>query len=125
MNTLFFKSSPQITIAEMCGDLPSTDAMFEAANSTKYERLVATLADLKTQSGSLKNLATLFLGENWPRPDSSDLTVVKTEHLMSLIFGRVLPFSAHVSALANYQQPFIPSSSCRAPDSSCYRRDKS
>jgi hypothetical protein len=124
MNTLFFKASPQITVAEMCGDLPSTDAMFEAANSTEYERLVATSADPESRSGRLKDLVTLFLGENWPRPDSSDLTAVETGHLMSLIFGPVLPSSAHVSALANYRQPFIPSFSCRAPDSSCHRRDK-
>ena len=102
MNTLFFKGSPQVTVAEMCGDLPSTDAMFEAANSTEYERLSATSTDLETQTGSLKNLVTLFLGESWPRLDSSDLTVVETEHLMSLIFGRVLPSPARVSTHANY-----------------------
>jgi hypothetical protein len=87
MNTLFFKSLPQIAVAEMCGDLPSTDVMFEAANQNEYEKLIATQAGLEMQSRSLKDLVTLFLGENWPRPDSLDLTVAKTEHLMSVIFG--------------------------------------
>jgi hypothetical protein len=89
MNTLFFKSLPTITAAEMCGDMPSTDATFEAANSAEYARSVPTPADLRAQSGSLKDLMTLFLGENWPNPDSSDMTVTKTEHLMSVIFGRL------------------------------------
>jgi hypothetical protein len=87
MNTLFFKSSSQITVAEMCGDLPSTDAMFETANSTEYERLVATPADLGIQGGSLKDLVTLSLGESWSGPGSASSTSVGTEHLMSLIFG--------------------------------------
>ena len=125
MNTLFFKKAPEITVAEMCGDLPSTDSMFEIANSTEYEGLVATPIDLETQSRSLKDLVALCLGENWPRSDSSDLIAVETEHLMSLIFGRVIPFSAQVLDLANYRQPFILLSSCRTPDFSCHRRDKS
>jgi hypothetical protein len=124
MNTLFFKSLPTITVAEMRGDLPSTDSMFEAANPTEYEQLIATPAGPEQLSGSLKDLMTLFLGEHWPTHDSPDLAVVKPEHLMSVIFGRAAPILIPLSTFANRRQPCTPSSSFHAPPSSCHRRAK-
>ena len=83
MDTLLFKSPPRITLSEMCGELPSTDAMFEASDSTEYQQLLATV---KARSWKLMDLMNTFLGEAWPKP-SSDWSSIEAEHLMIIMFG--------------------------------------
>ncbi|KAH3952579.1 hypothetical protein HBI56_145540 [Parastagonospora nodorum] len=87
MNTLFFKSPPQITIAEMCGALPSTYASFETSNSIEFSRLDVASADLGGRHKSLKDWLNLLLGEGWTAIDPSDLKLVEIEHLMSILFA--------------------------------------
>jgi hypothetical protein len=86
MSTLFFKSTPQITITEMCGDLPSIDAMFEASSDEEFSQLVAVLAAPKG-SQSLKDLITSLLGEGWDGPETPMLAHITAEHTISIIFG--------------------------------------
>lgn len=94
MNTLFFKSPPQITIIEMCGYLPSTYASFEASDSIAFSRLDLASADLKYRLISLKDWLNLLLREDWTGPDQKFLVFIEMEHLMSIVFG-VSPSSAH------------------------------
>jgi hypothetical protein len=106
MNTLFFKSPPQITIAEMCGDLPTADEFFEALDAASFSRLVATTADIEPQTRSLKDLVTLFLGDEWPGPNSPHLIGVRTEHLMCLMFGKSVASCFQIPAPAKSPPAF-------------------
>jgi hypothetical protein len=87
MSTLFFKSPAQITIAEMCGDLPSMDPVFEAPSSMEYENLVAAQAELLLPQPNLGRLIALLFDEDWEGPGSSQWTSVGSEHLVLIIFG--------------------------------------
>jgi hypothetical protein len=94
MSTSFFKSPPHITVAEMCGHLPSFDAVFEASSSNEYSRLVAASpARTETQVRSLKDLIALYLREEWEGPESLDLASIDLGHLISLLFGRLHPLT--------------------------------
>jgi hypothetical protein len=53
MLTLLFKCPPQITVAEMCGDLPGADAAFEASTSAEFAELGPDPAYSKSQTRSL------------------------------------------------------------------------
>jgi len=90
MSTLFFKSPPQITAAELCGDLPCVDALFEASTLTEYIQLAASPGIFKPSTRSLKSLVSLFLDDDWAGPEAPSLDPVGSEHLISLIFGQLL-----------------------------------
>jgi hypothetical protein len=94
MNTLFFKSPPQITIAEMCGALPSTHASFEASDSLEFSQLDVASADLEGRHKSLRDWLNILLVEAWTGINPFDLEFVEMEHLMSILFG-VLPSFVH------------------------------
>ncbi|KAF1829634.1 hypothetical protein BDW02DRAFT_138470 [Decorospora gaudefroyi] len=87
MSTLFFKSPPQITVVEVGGDLPSSDALFEASSSAEFSRVVASSEPFEPTMRSLKNLVLLFLDDEWAGPEAPTLAVVGSEHLISLMFA--------------------------------------
>jgi hypothetical protein len=88
MSTLFFKSPPHITVAEMCGHVPSTDAVFEASTSNEYAQLVATSpTHTETQVRSLKDLVALFFHEEWAGPESLEFASIGLGQLITLLFG--------------------------------------
>jgi hypothetical protein len=88
LSTLMFKSPPQITAAEMSGDLPGPDVLFEASTADEFSQAATSSQFLNSQSRSLKDLLTLFLDADWSGPESPSLTFVGTEQLMMLIFGQ-------------------------------------
>ena len=90
MSTLFFKSPPQITAAEVCGDLSCVDALFEASTLAEYIQLAASPGIFKPKTRSLKNLVTWFLDDEWAGPEVPSLDLIGSEHLISLMFGQLL-----------------------------------
>jgi hypothetical protein len=88
MNTLFFKSPPQITVAEMCADLPSTDAIFATSDDAEFKQLVATSAHFQPRTRSLKDVVALFLHDDWEGLDSLDLAPLDVEHLTTIMFSK-------------------------------------
>jgi hypothetical protein len=86
MSTLFFKSVPQITMTEMCGDLLSTDALFEASTEDEFCQLAAAASAKGSQS--LKDLMAFFLSDDWDGPDNPRLAHLRAEHAVFVIFGR-------------------------------------
>ena len=124
-STLFFKSSPQITIAEMSGDLPSDDMLFNASTSAEFSEAVHDSTPLKLQKRSLKDLMATLLQENWLGPDDPQLNSLSIEQLTTLMFGSYTMHYLHKRSLhlANHtRQLFTPSSSLRAPTCSCLQR---
>jgi hypothetical protein len=101
MNTLFFKSPPQITVSEMSADLPSTDVAFEASGCTEVQS-GASSSRSPSKSGSLKNLMSLLLGEVWLGIKALDLAWFSTEHLMCLMFGLSLEIALSARAPTDY-----------------------
>ncbi|KAF1845290.1 uncharacterized protein K460DRAFT_311499, partial [Cucurbitaria berberidis CBS 394.84] len=87
MSTMFFKSPPQITVAEVSGDLPSADALFEASSSAEFSQVVDSFEPFELRTRSLKNLVSLFLGDEWTGPEAPSLAVIGSEHLISLLFA--------------------------------------
>jgi hypothetical protein len=87
MSTLFFKSPPQITVAEVCGDLQSADALFEASSSAEFSQVVASSKPFELRTRSLKDLVSLFLDDDWAGPGAPSLAIIGSEHLISLMFG--------------------------------------
>jgi hypothetical protein len=87
MSTLWFKSPPHITAAEVRGDLQSTDALFETVSSAEFALLTATSPSFDPPVRSLKGLMTLFMSEEWVGPESPTLIPIRSEHLLILIFG--------------------------------------
>jgi hypothetical protein len=83
-----FKTPPQITTAEMCGDLPSSDALFEASTVEALSQVASSSDFFNSRSRSLKDLITLFLDADWSGPECPSLAFVGTEQLMMLIFGQ-------------------------------------
>jgi hypothetical protein len=90
MSTLFFKSPSQITVSEMCGDLPNTDEVFEASTLEQFSQLKATPHHFEPRSRSLKDLTALFFHDDWAGSESPDLSPVGSEQMLTLIFGRLL-----------------------------------
>lgn len=101
MSTLFFKTPPQITLAEMRGSLPSTDAVFEAQSSTEFATLVASYDSTKLQRRGLKSLVELFLQDNWDGPSRPSLANLATENLIALIFGERIRIRTCVAFFAD------------------------
>jgi hypothetical protein len=87
---MFFKSPPQIIVAEMCGDLPCADALFEASTSAEFSQLVATSTLFSPRSRSLKDLVSSFLHEDWDGPEHLTLAPLGSEILIPVIFGNLL-----------------------------------
>jgi hypothetical protein len=90
MSTMFFRSPPQITVAEMCGDLPSADALFEASTSAEFSQLAATSTPFNPGSRSLKDLVSSFLHEDWDGPEPLKLARFGSEIMIPVIFGNLL-----------------------------------
>ncbi|KAF2831592.1 hypothetical protein CC86DRAFT_283308, partial [Ophiobolus disseminans] len=88
MLTLLFKSPPQITITEMCGEMPSADAIFEASTSAVFLDLATALAPTPPHARSLKDLTSIFLHEeDWVGLVPSTWVSVGSEFLVTLIFA--------------------------------------
>jgi hypothetical protein len=87
MSTLWFKSPPHVTAAEVCGDLQSTDALFETTSSAEFALLTATSPPFDPPLRSLKGLMALFMREDWVGPESPTLAPIGSEHLLIVIFG--------------------------------------
>jgi hypothetical protein len=102
MSTLFFKSPPHVTTAEMSGNLPSTDALFEASTAAEFSRLVSSATHLQTPIRSLKDFITLFSGDDWTGCEASEFVSIGLEHLIMLMFG-MLPydFNNSICSLTN------------------------
>ena len=90
MSTMFFKSPPQITVAEMCGALPCADALFEASTSAEFLQLAATSTPFSPGSRSLKDLVSSILHEDWEGPEPPKLAPLGSEILIPVIFGNLL-----------------------------------
>jgi hypothetical protein len=90
MSTLFFKSPSQITMAEMCGDLPSMDSIFEASSPTEYSQIAQMATGPPFSRPSLKELIALLLDENWKGAESTEWATMGSEHLILVIFGKVV-----------------------------------
>jgi hypothetical protein len=90
MSTLFFKSPAQITIAEMCGDLPSMDSIFEASSPAEYSHMAEMATSPPSSRPSLKRLIALLLDKNWEGPESTEWTTMGPEHLILVIFGKIV-----------------------------------
>jgi hypothetical protein len=83
-----FKDPPNITIAEMTGDLPVTDAIFDAATSAGFTKIVATSPHREPQVRSLRGIVQLVLHGDHVNPDASNLAFMGLEHLSTLMFGQ-------------------------------------
>jgi hypothetical protein len=73
----------------MCGNLPGSDALFEASTPEDFTQLAATppvIPDPKIRS--LKDMIALFLHADWAGSRAPSLALVGTEQLMMLIFGK-------------------------------------
>jgi hypothetical protein len=92
MSTLFFKSPPHVTAAEMSGNLPSTDALFEASTANEFSQLASSAPHLQTQIRSLKDFITLFSGDDWKGREAGEFASIGLEHLIMLMFGS-LPYA--------------------------------
>jgi hypothetical protein len=90
MSTLFFKSPAQITTAEMCGDLPSIDSIFEASSPVGYSQMAQMATSRPSSRPSLKKLIALLLDEDWEGPESTEWTTMESEHLILVIFGKIV-----------------------------------
>jgi hypothetical protein len=96
LSTLFFKSPPQITIAEMRGDMPSSDTLFEAPTLDEFTQVTTSSGQFDPNPRSLKDLVALFLEAEWAGPESPTLVLLGTEQLMMLIFGnQLIVFANH------------------------------
>jgi hypothetical protein len=82
LSTLSFKTPPQITIAEMCGDFLSPDILFEASTLQEFEQVASSLNFFSSQSRSLKDLIALFFDTDWADPGARCLALLETEHLI-------------------------------------------
>jgi hypothetical protein len=91
MSTLFFKSPPHITVAEMNGDIPSTDALFDVSTDAEFIDLVSSSPCHRAQTRSLKDIAAPFFREEWTDCLNADFTDIGLEHLTTLMFGQLLP----------------------------------
>jgi hypothetical protein len=87
MSTLFFKSPPHITTAEMSVYLPSTDTLFETSTAAEFSQLASSAPHPQTQARSLKDLITLFFGDDWTGCEASEFASIGLEHLTMLMFG--------------------------------------
>lgn len=82
-STLFFKTAPQLTPAEMSGALPTADALFDAASPAAFAN---TMGTAPAQPHSLRDLVSLLLHDAWP----SELHV-GLEYLPMLMFSTPPP----------------------------------
>jgi hypothetical protein len=114
MSTLFFKSPPQISLTEMCADLPRTEEAFEASNCFEYSQSAAAWSTFGRKTESLKGLMSFLLGEDWPGRDAPGLAFVQTEQLMILIFCLSFEYPVDVCSHANHQQASTRSFLCLA-----------
>jgi hypothetical protein len=87
LSTVLFKDPPNITIAEMTGDLPVTDAIFDAATPVEFTKLIATSTHREPQMRSLRDIMQLVLHGDDVNPDASNLAFIGLEHLSTLMFG--------------------------------------
>jgi hypothetical protein len=88
LSTVLFKDPPNITIAEMTGDLPVTDAIFDAATPAEVTKLIATSTHREPQIRSLRDIVQLVLHGDHVNPDASNLAFIGLEHLSTLMFGQ-------------------------------------
>jgi hypothetical protein len=89
LSTLSFKTPPQITVAEMCGDFLSPDILFEASMSEAFEKLASSSNFFNTQNRSLKDVIALFLDTGLASPGAPCLALLEREHLIMFIFGQL------------------------------------
>jgi hypothetical protein len=87
LSTVLFKDPPNITIAEMTGDLPVTDAIFDAATPVEFTKLIATSTHREPQMRSLRDIMQSVLHGDDVNPDASNLAFIGLEHLSTLMFG--------------------------------------
>jgi hypothetical protein len=88
LSTVLFKDPPNITIAEMTGDLPVTHAIFDAATPAEFTKLIATSTHPELQMRSLRDMVQLVLHSGHVDPDASNLAFIGLEHLSTLMFGQ-------------------------------------
>jgi hypothetical protein len=98
LSTVLFKDPPNITIAEMTGDLPVTDAIFDAANPAEFTKSIATSTHREPQMRSLRDIVQLVLHGDRVNPDASNLAFIRLEHLSTLMFGQSLRHVAQDSS---------------------------
>jgi hypothetical protein len=90
LSTILFKDPPNITIAEMTGDLPVADAIFDAATPAEFKKLIATSTHREPQMRSLRDIVQLVLHSDHVNSDASTLAFIGLEHLSTLMFGQSL-----------------------------------
>jgi hypothetical protein len=93
-------------VAEMCADLPSSDATFEASTSAEFLQLVTTSAQYEFQTRSLKDIVALFLQDDCTSPGVIQLVPIKVEHLTTIMFGKSLRLHSQFSSLTTTSLPF-------------------
>ncbi|KAF2846230.1 hypothetical protein T440DRAFT_501970 [Plenodomus tracheiphilus IPT5] len=87
MSTLFFKSSPHITITEMCGALPSDVFLFDAPTPAEFLDFFTGPAPFVCETRSLKDTMSILLHQAWSGPHAPELASIGSEHLITLMFA--------------------------------------
>ncbi|KAH7111326.1 hypothetical protein B0J11DRAFT_447653, partial [Dendryphion nanum] len=101
MNTLFFKSPPQISVSEMYGDLPCADLLFEAPTAAEFTRLAGSIASSTSKRPSLKSWISSLMEETWSGPEDTSLIWLESYHLMMSIFAfHSIIFTSRTNLLA-------------------------
>ncbi|KAH7128488.1 hypothetical protein B0J11DRAFT_459120 [Dendryphion nanum] len=102
MNTLFFKSPPQISISEMTGDLPCADTLFEASTATEFTRLARSAPSSSSRGPSLESWISSLMAETWLGPEDPSLNWLEPYHLMMAIFAfHSIIFTSRTNLLAS------------------------
>jgi hypothetical protein len=100
LSTILFKDPPNITIAEMTGDLPVIDTIFDAATPAEFTKLIATSTHSEPQMRSLRDIVQLVLHGDHVNPYASNLAIIGLEHLSTLMFGEPFrPIAQNLSKL--------------------------
>jgi hypothetical protein len=80
----------------MTGDLPVTDAIFDAATPAEFTRLVTTSTHREPHMRSLRDIVQWVLHGDHVNPDASNLAFIGLEHLSTLMFGQSFCFIAQM-----------------------------
>jgi hypothetical protein len=76
-----------MTVAEMSGDLPKADALFDASTPAEFTQLVAMLTHDGDQKRRLNDMFSFLLHHDWPKPMDLGHAHIGLENLLTLMFG--------------------------------------
>lgn len=76
-------------IAEMSGNLPRSDVVFDASTAAEFMELAKASNNCGLQLRSLKDMVSLLLDDDWTKPEAVDLSHIGLEHLSTVMFGQL------------------------------------